>query len=346
MSIATEPKTATAVRKTPDVGVRIAGTGLAVPDGKLTNFDLEQLMDTSDEWIQQRTGIVERRLADPLKGEDVVNLSTLALERALASAGMEASELELVILASVTGGMTCPASSCRVINNLGANGAAAFDILAACSGFVYGLNVANDMIRAGSFTRVAVIGCDVMSSVMDYENRPVSILFGDAAGAAILHATDDTSRGLLAASMHADGSKWHDLYLPTNTSHLPESADLHAVKMNSLQMNGREVYKFAVGTFSKVIEQTLEKAGMQADDVDMYVCHQSNARMLESARKRFNLPEEKFYVNIDRFGNCSAGSVPVALQELRDAGKCKEGDVVMFVAFGGGLTWAANLWRL
>lgn len=327
-------------------GVQIIGTGSAVPEGKITNADLEKIMDTSDEWIVQRTGIRERRISDPTKGETTLTLSKLALERAIESAGIAPTDLDLIILGSVTGEMRCPATACRLAAEIGAGTAGAFDLLAACSGWLYALNTGSALITAGQAKNVAVVGCDLMSRIIDYENRAVSILFGDAAGAAILQATDDESKGSIASCMHADGSQWHNLYLPCSTGDYPPKADLATARPGALQMNGREVYKFAVGTFSKVIEQTLERAGISADEVDQFVCHQSNLRMLESARDRFGVPEEKFYVNIDRYGNCSAGSVPVCLDELVKAGKCKPGELVLFVAFGGGLTWAANLWRM
>lgn len=333
-------------RTPPKIGVRLAGTGCHYPERRLHNKDLEKIIETSDEWIAQRTGIRERRICDPTKGEGATSLSTEALRKALADARIDAKELDLIILGSVTGEMMCPATACRVAANVGANGAGAFDLMAACSGFLYGLNLAHDVIRCGSFRTVAVIGCDVMSTVMDYDNRAVSILFGDAAGAAIFRACDDTSKGVIASALHADGSRWKDLYIPTTAHDFPPDCEAELARVGALQMNGREVYKFAVGTFSRLIESTLETAGIRADEVDMFVCHQSNARMLESARERFGIPEDKLYVNIDRFGNCSAGSVPVALDELRKMGKCREGDLVMFVAFGGGLTWASSLWRL
>jgi 3-oxoacyl-[acyl-carrier-protein] synthase III len=328
------------------VGVRIVGTGHHAPDWVLTNRDLETFMDTSDEWITQRTGIRQRHVCDPSKGESTTWLCTQALQKALDDARVDASELDLLIIASVTGEMTCPATSCRVAANVGAGHAGAFDLLAACSGFVYGTNIAADMIRVGTYKTIAVVGCDVMSRVVDYENRAVAVLFGDSAGAAILQATDDVSRGKIASAMHADGSKWNDLYLPESPLDCPPGTDFSQTSMHALQMNGREVYKFAVGTFADLIEQTLTRANIEAEEVDMFVCHQSNARMLEAARKRFGIPEEKLYVNIDRYGNCSAGSVPVAFNELREAGKCQPGDLVMFVAFGGGLTWSSALWRL
>jgi len=327
-------------------GVEIAGTGRCLPEGRLTNADLEQIMDTSDEWITQRTGISERRICDVRKGESTTTLSAEALTRALEDAGATAGDLDLVIVASVTGEMVCPATACRVAAMIGAPGTGAFDILAACSGFVYGMATAHSMIRSGLARTVGVVGCDAMSRVIDYENRAVSILFGDAAGAAVLRRCDDPGRGLVAAELHADGSRWRDLYLPQTTTDVPEAARVPSIPMHALQMNGREVYKFAVGTFGDLIQSTLEGCGLTTDDVSQFVCHQSNARMLESARSRLGIPEEKMYVNIDRYGNCSAGSVPVALDELRKSGRCREGETIMLVAFGGGLTWASNVWRL
>lgn len=330
----------------PRVGVRIAGTGHCVPSRVLTNADLARTIDTSDEWIVQRTGIHERRICVPAKGESVRTLAVSALRNALADARLDASELDLVILGSVSGESRVPAVACRIASEIGAENAGAMDIVAACSGFVYGLNIAHDLIRGGSYRNVGVIGCDVMSSIIDPLDRRTVILFGDAAGAAVLRATDDVTRGVIAQAMRADGSRWHDLYLPTLDRDLPPGASWQEGPPGCLRMNGREVYKFAVKTFSTLIDETLEKAGMTADDVDMFVAHQSNARILESARERFGIPEEKMYVNIDRYGNSSAGSVPLCLSELRAAGRIHDGDIIMFVAFGAGLTWASSLWRV
>jgi 3-oxoacyl-[acyl-carrier-protein] synthase-3 len=332
----------------PRVGVRIAGTGSCLPPDRLTNDELMLLVDTSDEWIRQRTGISERRVVDVSKGESVLTLSTTALRRALADANLEPTDLDLVVVATVSGGMTCPSTACRVAAEVGAGNAGAWDVLAACSGWVFSLNSTHDMIRAGSYRTIAVIGCDVLSPIVDYSNagRGVSILFGDAAGAVILRSTDDTDKGIVAQVMHADGSRWKDLYIPGAQRDIPDEADRGIVKPRCLQMNGREVYKFAVTTFTRLIEETLEKAGIDTERVDHFICHQSNARILESARERFGIPHEKMYVNIDRVGNTSAGSVPLCLDELRTAGRVKEGQVVMFVAFGGGLTWASSLWQL
>lgn len=331
----------------PKVGVRIAGTGSYLPPGRLTNQDLAGMMDTSDEWIVQRTGIHERRIVG--KGVSVTDLAAESLKRALTNAGMKGSDLDLIILATVSMEMPCPSSACRVAAAVGAGTAGALDLVAACSGFVYAINMAHDMIRCGTHRTIAVIGAEVLSQFMEYntDGRGVSILFGDAAGCAILRATDDTSKGILAQSVHADGQRWHDLYIPRVPERdCPAGVDPSGKHSGQMYMNGREVFKFAVTTFQTLIAQTLEKAGLEPSGVDHFICHQSNARILEAARERFGIPAEKLYVNIDRVGNTSSASVPLCLDELRAAGRVKEGEVAMFVAFGGGLTWASSLWQL
>lgn len=332
----------------PRRGVRIAGTGSFLPERRLTNADLEKLMDTSDEWIVQRTGVRERRIIDKSKGESCRTISAAALRAALADAKLKPTDLDLLIVATVSMEMTCPSVSCRVLAELGAGHAGAIDMTAACCGWVFALNTAHDLIRMGSYSTVGVVGCDTLSELMDYstEGRGCAIIFGDAAGAVVLRATDDPAKGILAQAMHADGNGWQDLYIPRAERDFPPGVENHARKMGIMQMNGREVFKFAVGTFGDLIDETLQKAGLTPDQVDHYVCHQSNARILESARERFGLPREKVYVNIDRVGNTSSGSVPVCLDELRKGGRVKDGQVVMFVAFGGGLTWGSSLWQL
>jgi 3-oxoacyl-[acyl-carrier-protein] synthase-3 len=208
--------------------------------------------------------------------------------------------------------------------------------------------MAHDLVRAGAHRTIAVIGCDILTPLMEYttEGRGTAIIFGDAAGAAIVQATDDTGKGILAQGMHADGRGWKHLYIPRKTRDFPPEVDPEGKKFGLMYMNGREVFKFAVGTFGDLIQETLDKAGLTAEQVDQFVCHQSNARILEAARERFGIPHEKLYVNIDRVGNTSAGSVPLCFDELRRAGRIQEGQIVMFVAFGGGLTWASSLWQL
>jgi 3-oxoacyl-[acyl-carrier-protein] synthase III len=331
----------------PKIGVRIAGTGSFLPERRLTNADLSAMMDTTDEWIVQRTGIRERRIVEP--GTTITPLATEALRRAIRSAGIQAADLDMIMLATVSMEMMCPSTSCRIGAALGAGTAACMDLTAACCGFVYGMNLAHGLVRCGTHRTVAVIGAEILSQYVEYNTagRGLAILFGDAAGAAIFRATDDTSKGLLAQSMHAQGEKWADLYIPRVLERdVPPGVDPSTKRVGQMYMNGREVFKFAVGTFQSLIAETLEKAALTPEDVDMYICHQSNARILEAARERFGIPPEKLYMNIDRVGNTSAASVPLCLDELRTAGRVKEGDVVMFVAFGGGLTWASSLWRL
>jgi 3-oxoacyl-[acyl-carrier-protein] synthase-3 len=332
----------------PRGGVRIAGTGLFLPERRLTNADLEAMMDTADEWIVQRTGIHERRRIDPAKGESCTSISAEALRRALVDAKTAPTDLDLVIVATVSSEMPCPSTSCRVAAAVGAGSAGAFDVTAACCGFVYSINLAHELVRGGVYRTVGVVGCDTLTEVMDYSTagRGTAILFGDAAGAAILKACDDAGKGIIAQVMHADGSGWKELFIPRAPRDYPPGFDASSHKLNVMYMHGREVFKFAVGTFSGLIRETLDKAGLAPEDIDHYVCHQSNARILESARERFGIPHEKMYVNIDRVGNTSGGSIPVCLHELRAAGRIREGQLVMFVAFGGGLTWASSLWRV
>lgn len=327
-------------------GVTIAGTGMAFPSKVLTNQDLEKLMDTSDEWIVQRTGIHTRRIVG--EGESTHTLSTQALKAACEDAKLNPAELDLVIVATMTPEMPCPASACRVAAGVGAARAGAFDLNAACSGFVFGLNTADALIRTGAYRNIGLVGADTLSVHMDYSNagRGTAIIFGDGAGAAVISATSDRSKGVLAQAMHADGEGWKDIYVPMCSRDFPAGIEPDESKHGHVQMNGATVFKFAVGTFPEVIAQTLEKAGVTAGEVDMYVCHQSNARILQAARERFGLAEDKLYVNIDRYGNTVGASVPLCLHELRQAGRVKAGMKVMFVAFGGGLTWGSSLWQL
>jgi len=337
---------ATVMPVSTSVGVRIVGVGSAVPEGVLTNDDLAAFLDTSDEWITQRTGIRQRRYCNPDKGEGVQSLAGLAIERALADAGMDASQLDLLMLASVTGETRCPSTACRIAANIGASNAGAFDLMAACSGFVYSLNLAHAMIRTGEYKTIGVIGCDVMSNIVDLADRNNVVLFGDAGGAVVLTATDDRSKGIVASQMCAKGEGWADLHLPRYERDMPEGADIEGVRYGRLQMRGREVYKFAVSTFPKLIQSTCDKAGIGVDDVALFISHQSNLRILDASRDRLGIPDEKLYVNIQNYGNSSSGSVPLCLDEARAKGLYKEGDLVMFVAFGGGLTWTSSLWRV
>jgi 3-oxoacyl-[acyl-carrier-protein] synthase-3 len=327
-------------------GIRIAGVGSAVPQKVLTNFDLEAMVNTSDEWIVQRTGIHERRIVDQTR-EGTFTLGRDALKAALANAGMKGSDLDMVIFGTVTAEMTCPSNACRVAHELGAAPAPGFDLVAACCGYVYALNVAESLIRSGRHRNVGVIGCDAMSTVCDYSERSVSILFGDAAGAVVLSRDDaNPNIGCLYQSLHSDASMWESLYMPRRCHEIPEKDRENPIRLGCLRMNGREVYKFAVNKFREVIEDALEKTGLTVDQVSQFVCHQSNVRIIDAAKERLGLPDEKVYINIDKYGNSSAGSVGLCFDQLWKSGKVKRGDLVVFVAFGGGLTWASSVWRL
>ncbi len=338
----------TAPATTGRFGVRIAGTGSSLPVGRVTNADLEKVMETSDEWIVQRTGIHERRRISHELNESTHTLSAAALRAALSAARLTGADLDLIIVATMTGEMSCPSVACLVAKEVGAGHAGAFDVNAACSGFVFSANIAHDLIKGGTYKTVAVIGADTLSTLMDYTNagRSTAIIFGDGAGAAIFKATDDPSKGLLAQCMHADGEGWKDIYVPREARDFPAGVACDPSKFGRVQMNGAAVFKFAVGTFSDLIQETLNKAGIAASEVDMFVCHQSNLRILTAARDRFGISEDKLYVNIDRVGNTVGASVPLCLDELVRAGRVREGQKVMFVAFGGGLTWGSSLWQL
>lgn len=331
------------------VGATILGTGMALPKTVLTNADLERLMDTSDDWIRQRTGITQRRIAKRELGESTSSLGTRALQAALDDAGMRATDLDQIVVATLTADMPTPSAACQIAASIGAGNIAAFDLNAACSGFVFALNTVDALIRSGNAKTVGVVGADVITRHVDYSNRGrgTSILFGDAAGAFVISGSDDPDTGVLARSMHTDGSRWVDLFIPRVEEDYPAGFDLEeGVEMSCLHMNGRAVFKFAVSTFSDLIQETLDKVGLRPEDVDHYVCHQSNKRILDAARERFGLPEEKLHINIDRFGNTVAASVALCFTELKAAGRIKPGQLVMFLGFGAGLTWGSSLWRL
>ena len=326
-------------------GVRIAGTGSCLPSRTLTNADFERLVDTTDEWIFQRTGIRQRQVCNP-DTEGCFTLSRDALSRALEMAGMRGKDLDLVIVATVSGEMPCPSTACRVAAAIGATPAPAFDLQAACSGFVYAVNVAEALIRSGRFRSVGVVGCDIMSSIVDYTDRTVSILFGDAAGSVVLVRDDSPARGCLYQAMGADGSGWNALYLPKRMQEVPADDANNPIRLGYLRMNGKEVFRFAVTKFREVIEDALRNTGLTPETVSQVVCHQSNIRIIDAAREKIGIPPEKVYVNIDRCGNSSAGSVGLCFDELNRAGKIKPNDAVVLVAFGGGLTWASSVWRI
>ncbi len=324
------------------IRARITGTGSYVPEKVLTNLDIEKFIDTNDEWIRARTGICERHIA--ADGENTSDLATRAAERAMEMAGITAEELDLIVVGTITGDYPWPATACIVQGNLGAMNAGAFDVSAACSGFLYALSCAIDRVEAGRCKKALVIGAEVLSRIVNWEDRNTCILFGDAAGAVIVEAGEG-DRGFLSTHLHADGTQLELLYQPGfGTKFLP-SVEALKEKNYFLQMQGNEVFKVAVRSMSEVANTALQANGMTAEDVDLFIPHQANIRILKATAKKIGLKDEQVYINVDRFGNTSGATIPLALDEANRAGRLKEGDVILLDAFGGGFTWAATLLR-
>ena len=324
-------------------GAAIAGTGLAAPHRILSNADLEKMVDTSDAWIQQRTGIRQRHVKEP--GQKLLDFAVDASQVALREARLDPHALDMAIVATMVPDMICPAMSAQLVAALGAVPCGAMDINIACSGFVGALNIAANFIRSGYYRNILVVGAEQLSDIVNWEDRGTCILFGDGAGAAVISATDNPDQGCIYQSMHSDGTKWKELYCPRREKDIPAGAE-YSGKLNTLQMNGREVYKFAVTTLQRSIQDAMAACNLSVEDVKLVIPHQSNARILESAREKLGFSEDKLYINIDRFGNTSAASVGICLAELMQAERLEKGDIVIFVGLGGGLTWASSVWRL
>ncbi|WP_167337228.1 beta-ketoacyl-ACP synthase III [Paenibacillus graminis] len=320
--------------------VGIIGTGKYVPEKILTNSDLEKMVETNDEWIVSRTGIRERHIAAP--HEATSDLAYEAAVRALDSAGIKAEDLELIIVATVTPDSTVPSTACILQDKLGAKGAAAFDLSAACSGFVYSLATATGFIQNGMYNNALVIGADTLSRITDYSDRNTCVLFGDGAGAVIIGEVPE-GRGFLSFDLGAEGSGGSLLNIEAGGSRLPASHQTIEDKKHFLYMNGREVFKFAVRVMGTATERVLTKAGLGKENIDLFVPHQANIRIIQSAMQRLDLPPEKCVINVDKYANTSAASIPLALVEAAEEGRIKEGDAVLMVGFGGGLTWGASV---
>lgn len=321
---------------------RIIGTGSYLPEKVLTNFDLEKMVDTNNEWITARTGIKERRIA--AEGELTSDLAVEAAKRALEMANVGVEEIDLIIVGTITGDFPWPSTACLVQNKLGAQNAAAWDVSAACSGFVYALASASKYLECGDAKKALVIGAEVLSRIIDWEDRNTCILFGDGAGAVVLEAQEGDS-GILSSHLHADGSHWELLYQPGFGSRYPASASGLEERLPFLRMAGNEVFKVAVRSLYEVAMESLEANQLTADDVDLLFPHQANRRILDAVKKRLGLRDEQMYVNVDLCGNTSGASIPLALDEANRKGLIKEGDLLMFDAFGGGFTWGATLVR-
>ena len=314
---------------------RIMGTGSCLPQTVVTNDDLAKIMDTSDEWIRTRTGIRERRLA---KEETTSFMCCEAALRALEDAGMSGEEIELIIVGTLTGDYVTPSTACEVQAKIGAKRAVAFDVNAACSGFLFALHISHAYLQAGIYQNALILGAETLSKIMDWSDRSTCVLFGDGAGAAVLKRDE---RGVLSFDMGCDGAKGHVLSCKGRPNNNPLVS--HPTEPEFVHMDGQEVYKFAVGRVPKSIQSVLAQSGMDAGDISWFVLHQANIRILQSVAKRLGVSEEKFPISLDHCGNISAASVPILLDEMNQKGMLKRGDKIVLSGFGGGLSWGSVL---
>ena len=324
------------------VNTVISGTGMALPETVLTNSDLEKIVETSDEWIVSRTGIRERRKLE--EGLSNVDLSEPAAREALERAAVKPSELDLIIVATVTPDHPTPSTSCLLQSRLNAEKAAAFDLSAGCSGFVYAVSVAHQFISTGAYKNVLVVGVEVLSRVTDWEDRSTCVLFGDGAGAVVLTAGEG-ERGIIDFSIHSEGSGAGLLMIPGGGSAMPASQETLQNRLHFIKMNGNEIFKFAVKVVEDNLSLMLKRNGYEASDLDHLFLHQANLRIIEHIRKKLKLSPEKVPMNIDRLGNTSSATIPIAMHEELIAGRIKSNNLVAMVAFGAGLTWGGMLMR-
>ena len=325
--------------------VRSAGIisiGSALPDKVLTNADIEKIVDTTDEWIQSMTGITERRVASD--EESTSDFAVKAARVALDRANLKPTDIDLIIVSTISGDMPFPATASIVQNALGATNAAAFDLAAGCSGWAYGLSVANAFVSSGMYDHVLVIGADLLTKLTNWTDRGTCILFGDGAGAGVVAPVED-GMGFLGFELGSDGSGAETLKIPAGGSRYPCTHDDIDAHRNKIHMEGREVFKFAVKVQGEATERVLAKCGINIDDVSLVVPHQANIRIIDSAVKRLGLPKDKFYVNLQKYGNTSAASIPIAIDEAIQEGKIKKGDTIVVVGFGAGLTWGAGVMK-
>lgn len=321
--------------------VVIRGTGAYTPANVVTNDDMAKIVDTSDEWIRTRTGIGERHFA--AQDETTSDMAVVAAEKAIEAAQIDRNEIDLVLVATMTPDMPFPSTACLVQSKLGLGNITAFDVQAACSGFIYALNLGSNLIRSGSYKKVLIIGAEKMSSILDFEDRTTCVLFGDGAGAAILEASETPGVGILETITGSDGSNPELLFQPAGGSARPASLESIEARQHFIKMNGKEIFKLAVRVMGQVSSDVLEHQGYSTEQVDLLIPHQANMRIIDSLAKRMKLPMEKFHNNLDRFGNTSAASVGIALDEAFRNGRIQSGDLVLLVAFGAGLTWGSSL---
>jgi 3-oxoacyl-[acyl-carrier-protein] synthase-3 len=329
------------IGRSPAFRAVITGYGSFAPAKTLTNEELSAMVDTSNEWIQTRTGIKVRHITTD--NESTALLATEAAKRALAEAKLDARKVELIIVATITPEMVFPSTASFVQRALKAKKAWVFDLAAACSGFVYGLSIVQQFIENGRINNALVIGAETLTKITDWTDRASCILFGDGAGAVVLERSQDGRKGILYSTMHSDGNRWEALNCQAYGSRYPVNKELDDPKKVYMQIKGREVYQQAIRRIVETVNHCLQVCGLSIDEMGMLISHQMNARIIESAAKRLKLPDEKVFINIGEYGNTSAASVPIAFDECVRTGRIKRGDIVLLVAFGAGLTWGANL---
>jgi 3-oxoacyl-[acyl-carrier-protein] synthase-3 len=321
----------------------ISGTGSFVPERVLTNADLEKMVDTSDEWITTRSGIKERRIAD--EGTAASDLALEASIRAMEEAKVKPEEVDLILIGTVTADFPFPSTACILQDRLKAKNAAVLDIAAACSGFIYGLSVAQAFISSGKYKTILVVGVEVLSKITDWTDRSTCVLFGDGAGAAIVQRSNDSNKGILATYLCGDGSLGNLLHIPIGGTRTPLTKENIDKRDHYLKMEGNEVFKSAVRSMGDAALRVLKEAKIPPEEVDLLIPHQANIRIIEATARRLKLPMEKVFVNIDKYGNTSSASIPIALEEARKSGRIKPGDITVLVAFGAGFTWGSVVIR-
>ncbi len=322
---------------------KIIGIGSYFPETILTNYDLCNMVDTSDEWITSRTGIKERRIAE--KGIVTSDIAAEAAKKAIKLSGLKSSDIELILIGTITPDMIFPSTSCIVQEKLGLKNAAAFDISAGCSGFIYSLSVADSFIKSGKYKNVLVIGADLLSRITDYKDRSTCVLFGDGGGAVVLTANMWNNRGILSTHMHSEGGHDDILMLNAGGSLMPASLESVNAREHYIKMKGSELFRYAVNYLKAVAEEAIKFNNLKPEDIDLFVPHQANIRIIEATAKKLCFPMEKVFINVEKYGNTSSGSIPIALDEAYRLGRLKEGDLVLIDAIGAGLTWASSIIR-
>ncbi|HUU49339.1 MAG TPA: beta-ketoacyl-ACP synthase III [Nitrospinota bacterium] len=323
---------------------KIVGVGSYLPKKVLTNFDLEKLLNTSDEWIRTRTGVIERRIA----GEDEAtsDLGYKAAIQAIEDAKITPNDIDLILVATTTPDTYLPSSACYIQNSLGINRGAALDISAACAGFIFALSIADQYIRAGTFKNILVIGSEVLSRITDWTDRNTCVLFGDGAGAVVVQASDSEDSGILSTHIHSDGTYKDYLIVPGGGSRKPLSNEVIDKKLNYIKMKGNETFKIAVTSMVNVAKEALDANGYKSSELDLLITHQANKRIIDAIAKRLKLPKEKVYINLEKYGNTSAASIPIALDEAKREGLLKEGSLILLVGLGAGFAWGSVLVKM